>query len=136
MAKVCASSEFFERGLCLVHTGRKNRGLGHCLWSLVCKMLCLSEKNTIDRRWITTTSVNQALRYHTLLSISIIYFNEERTKFRGLMKVVYRTCDVWNKFWTSVKEQREMLDKNLKNPVRKIRIYLNEAYKWHNVKLL
>jgi predicted nuclease with TOPRIM domain len=22
----------------------------HCLWSLVCKMLCLLEKNTIDRR--------------------------------------------------------------------------------------
>jgi hypothetical protein len=26
---------------------------------LVCKMLCLLEKNTIDRRWIKT-SVNQA----------------------------------------------------------------------------
>ena len=35
----------------------------HCLWSLMCKMLCPSEKNTIDRRR-TTTSVNQALRYY------------------------------------------------------------------------
>jgi hypothetical protein len=32
----------------------------HCIWSLLCKMLCLSEMDTIDRRWITI-SVNQAL---------------------------------------------------------------------------
>jgi hypothetical protein len=31
----------------------------HCLWSLVCKMLYLSEKNTMGYQRITT-SVNQA----------------------------------------------------------------------------
>jgi hypothetical protein len=34
-------------------------GIAICMWSLMCKMLCLLEKNTIDRQWIKT-SVNQA----------------------------------------------------------------------------
>jgi hypothetical protein len=66
----------------------------HCLWSLVCKMFCLSEKNTLDRRLITT-SVNQAIDYRSYqmshcVSIPMIFVS---AIFARIHLVLSRICD-------------------------------------------